>query len=105
MTPLILILASLALPVALAYALARRRAGTNPFAVSGIAALPMGVMFVALAVYLRSSVSQAACTAQACSDPAPFWIGALAVWGTVSLLVGFGLGMFGHSLGNRRHRQ
>ncbi|TIX50293.1 hypothetical protein [Alteraurantiacibacter aquimixticola] len=104
--PFLLIALAFAAPLALAYVLASRTPGTNPFTVAGIAALPMGVTFLLFALWLQSTVRAEPCVAgQACTDPTPFGLAALLVWGIVALLCGFGMGMVGHALGSKRHRK
>lgn len=82
-----------ALPLLAGFGLARLRpAMPAPFAAL-LAAVPMLAAFALLVAMLWASGSVA-----------PFGVLAVAVFGTMALLCGFGLGMVGHLLGSRRRK-
>lgn len=88
---LTLALIAFALPVLAGFAIARLRpAMPAPFVAMLSAAPLLGAYGLFIAYLLSGGVS------------APFGIAAAAVFGTMVLLCGFGLGMVGHLLGNRR---
>lgn len=82
---------SFGLPVLAGFLLARHRpAMPAPFAAI-VSAIPLLAAFGLLVGYLQGS-----------GTTAPFGLAAILVFGTICLLCGFGLGMVGHMLGNRR---
>ncbi len=89
--PLLYAVLAFGLPVVVGFVMARRKPEAGPFVASGLASLPTGTIFFVAAYSLRET-----------ADAAPYWAWALILWGTVSLLCGFGLGMFGHAVGSKR---
>ena len=82
-----------ALPMLAGFGIARLRpAIPAPFAAM-FAAVPMLAAFSLLVALLQAS-----------GNVAPFGFLAVAVFGTMALLCGFGLGMVGHMLGARRRK-
>ena len=88
-TVLILLALTFSLPVATGFALARRR-HLAPAKAALLASVPMVAAFLALAAYLGST-----------EQAAPYWLAALVIFGLISLLIGFGLGMLGHAIGSQ----
>lgn len=88
-----LILAVLAFlsSVATGFALARRKPALSAPLAALVSAVPLLLAFGILAAFLTTLAQQA-----------PFGVAALLVFGLVTLLCGFGLGMVGHMLGARR---
>ncbi|MFC3097588.1 hypothetical protein [Alteraurantiacibacter palmitatis] len=87
----LLILLALAMPVAAGFALARKRPAMAAFTAALLASLPLLAVFALLVASFVSS-----------GNAAPFGVAAALVFGVMALLCGFGLGMVGHMLGQRR---
>jgi hypothetical protein len=88
---LTLIALAFALPVLTGFVIARLRPAMPAPFVAMLSAGPLLVAYGLLIAYLISG-----------GVSAPFGLAAVAVFGTMALLCGFGLGMVGHLLGNRR---
>ncbi len=79
------------LPVLAGFGLARHRPAMPAHFAAIISAVPLLAAFGLLIGLLQGS-----------GTAAPFELAAILVFGTICLLCGFGLGMVGHMLGNRR---
>lgn len=88
---LILAILAFGASVATGFALARLKPALSAPLAALLAAVPLLLAFGVLALFLATLAQQA-----------PFGMAALAVFGLICLLCGFGLGMVGHMLGARR---
>ena len=87
----LLVLIALVLPVAAGFVLARKRPTMPAFTASLVASLPLLAIFGLLVADFATGDAEA-----------PFGLAAALVFGTMALLCGFGLGMVGHMLGQKR---
>ncbi len=99
---LVSFLLALAMPVWLGWLLARLFPAWAPGQAAGLASISLLLCFLWAAAAFYAAVEPASCGDEPCGDVAPYGLAALLIFGAVSLLVGFGLGLIGHWLGRRK---